>query len=281
MSPDERANTDDGARTDVPDLGAAPDPVADAAVAALLADLPPVPMPAPVWDRLSRVLAAEQAARAAAGSPAGADASADVVPIGTRTARREEARTRRTRLLGGLVAAAVVVVAAGLGLSALRGTSPGPAPVAAGAAEDAAVDGGAAPALQITRTGTNYAQASFDDQVADLLASDEVQDTLPRALGAASGEAAVPVEAEDVAPVGEDGFTSSWAGLRACVAGLAGSAQVQAIVVDRATYEGRDAGVVVLPTVRTTATVDVWVVEPGCGQADPRVLFFFRAPVGG
>jgi hypothetical protein len=84
-----------------------------------------------------------------------------------------------------------------------------------------------------------------------------------------------------VAPLDSDGFTASWAGLRDCVAGLAGSASVQAIVVDRATYEGRDAGVVVLPTVRETATVDVWVVEPTCGAVDPRVIFFFRHPLAG
>lgn len=262
-------------RTDAPDpatdLTAPPDPAADAAVRAALAALPAPAMPDAVWQRLSAVLADEQRAR----DPH----DPSVVVLGTRSQRREQARTRRSRLLAGLAAAAVVVVVGGVAVTALRGGGSGPGPVAAGV-PDAAGAGSAAPALRVLQTGTSYTQDGFGQQVNALLDRDEVEPAVPLGLDAESAGAPVTELQRDVAPVGADGFTASWGGIRACVAGLVTATQVgQAIVVDRATFEGRDAGVVVLAADQTPTTVDVWVVEPGCGEVDPRVLFFFRAAV--
>ncbi len=85
----------------------------------------------------------------------------------------------------------------------------------------------------------------------------------------------------------EGGFTQSWDALRACLTWLAKSAQAQALVVDRATYEGVDAGVVVAPasqvdpatspppstTVESSmGTLDVWVVKPECQQVKDGIM---------
>lgn len=258
---------------DAVDLTRPADPVADAAVRSALAALPSPAMPAAVWERLAATLADEQRAR----DPD----DPSVAFLGARAQRREAARHRRTRVLAGVAAAGLVVVAGGVALTALRGGGAGPAPVAGGlpAAEGA---GAAAPALRVLQTGTRYSQDGFGQQVRDLLGRDEVEPAVPLGLDAESDGAPVTEFQRDVAPVGSDGFTASWGGIRGCVSGLVTATQVgQAIVVDRATFEGRDAGVVVLAADETPTTVDVWVVEPGCGQGDPRVLFFFRAPVGG
>ena len=80
--------------------------------------------------------------------------------------------------------------------------------------------------------------------------------------------------------------------LRKCVTEITNSESSQALFVDRATYQGRDAGVIVIPMAmftgmdaattsgeraqlrsrllslwgRTLSALDVWVVGPDCGN---------------
>jgi hypothetical protein len=78
------------------------------------------------------------------------------------------------------------------------------------------------------------------------------------------------------------GFTQTWQALRECMTWLAKSRAAEALVVDRATYEGADAGIIVTPaglvdpatSPPPTAVVptpmgilDVWVVKPECQKA--------------
>lgn len=300
-------------------LAEAPDQVADAWVASLLADLPSAPMPADAWSRLSAALSAEaplsaevplsaQAAPTAEAPPAGQlppdvpdaplAAGADVVPLHAGGRRRGS-----SGLPGwwrGVAAAAVAVLAVGIGVQVLRGGgSPGPvagpAPGPAAGAQAAV----AIPARQVLASGTSYTAARLKDQVRGLVdrAEDALRATDPAgsdssAAGsveeagtgedATAGSGAGPaVAAHAAAPVGTAGFTATAAGIRDCVLALAGSASVEAMVVDRATYEGRDAGIVVLPTDPQAATLDVWVVAPECARRDPHVLFFLRTTTTG
>ena len=86
-------------------------------------------------------------------------------------------------------------------------------------------------------------------------------------------------------------MTGSLENLRSCVTEITQSESSQAIFVDRATFEGMDAGVIVIPmamfegmdtlatsddrmkfaaTLESSGTdlgaLDVWVVGPGCGS---------------
>lgn len=293
-------------------LTAAPDPAADAWVAALLADLAPATMPADVRARLDAALAAEPPL--SAGPPVAADpspaigpslavgpavtdpptgGSADVVPL--QPGGRRRGSSGLPRWWRGVAAAAVAVLAVGVGVQVLRGGG-SPDPVA-GPAAGAAAGANAAvaiPARQVLSSGTAYTAARLKDQVLGLVdrAEDALGATESASAGtveeAGTGEGATRaggappvVGAAAATPVGTAGFTATAAGIRDCVLALAGSASVQAMVVDRATYEGRDAGIVVLPTDPQAATLDVWVVAPECARRDPHVLFFLRTTASG
>lgn len=257
------------------------------------------PMPPAVWARLSEALADEAAARSGA-------AADNVVPL---PPRAEHAEHRALRWVGGLVAASVVLVALGVGVSTLslgggsgEAIVAGDAPVTLASSDAAGAAGAAAksvapvpeafaaesaapqsdlaaaqPARMVMASNVNYTRAGLTDQVATLL--DEVDVHTPE-------EASLMPVTPVALPI-EGGFTQSWETLRACLTWLAKSAQAQALVVDRATYEGADAGVVVAPASQvdpatsppptTTVaspmgTLDVWVVRPECQQVQDGIL---------
>jgi len=129
------------------------------------------------------------------------------------------------------------------------------------------------PAARMVKTSqTNYVPGELRSQVVSLVKN----------AGFATPQEAmaktVPLAAM---PVG-DGFTASWQALRDCVTWLTQSPDAQALIVDRATYDGNAAGVIVAPatlpdadlsTPSPTVTVDtgqgvfdVWVVNPECKQ---------------
>ena len=113
--------------------------------------------------------------------------------------------------------------------------------------------------------------------------SDGVFDAQDQCLKVPAGGHPDPAKTVPLAamPVG-DGFTASWQALRDCVTWLTQSPDAQALIVDRATYDGNAAGVIVAPatlpdadlsTPSPTVTVDtgqgvfdVWVVNPECKQ---------------
>jgi hypothetical protein len=267
-------------------------------------ELPDV-MPDWVWDRLSATLAAEAAARAAethdnvvllgaAGTGAGTAAT-----TATSTPRSE---SHPFRWVGGLVAASVAILAITVGVQVTGGSSSSgdlvageavrsiptslakiPSP-AAGAAELGAAplaDTSAAaeapapttdqPAKMVIDSNTQYTEAGLTGQVTTLLDRIDVHSAREAAL----------MPPKPIAWPVEDGFTASWSSLRDCLSWLAKSPRAQALVVDRGTFEGAEAGVIVIPadqvdadvTPPPTATVesslgtmDVWVVDPACQQ---------------
>ena len=134
------------------------------------------------------------------------------------------------------------------------------------------------PARVVLASGTDYTPAGLGTQVTGLLDRVGVDD--------AEDARAMPIETS-LPAVGASGFTASMTALRECITALTESTQSQALVVDRATYQGSDAGVVVAPTYddppstspAPTATLttdmgelDVWVVNPDCSVVDPSVM---------
>lgn len=247
------------------------------------------PMPDWAWDRLHAALA-------------------DVAVASVSAGPRRPARAAG-RWVGGLAAAGVVVIAIGVAVTVLRpggadvvatqaagGAAPKIAAASAFAAEaapangaaDSAADSAAAPeaalagpaepaARVVVASRTAYEPATLRDQVATMVKTAGFP-TLRQTQSRAAAAPALPVT---------DGFTATWQQLRDCITWLTHSDQAQALVVDRGTYSGSEAGVVVAaadvtagreqatvegaatpaPTasMRTPlGTFDVWVVDPQC-----------------
>jgi hypothetical protein len=70
-------------------------------------------------------------------------------------------------------------------------------------------------------------------------------------------------------PVGEAGFTADLGALRDCITGIMHSSGSTALIVDRATFDGGDAGIVIVPQ---AGEVSVWIVGPACTSQAPRIL---------
>lgn len=229
-------------------------------------------MPTEVWNRMVVTLDAQPAL-------------ATVTPL----------RPRR-RLLPGIAAAAVAVILVGVGVSVMRPTgspvanapaTPGP-PASNGAIPASAAKAAAAPNAEVqapppstgpmvgaaapqtrsmimpTRylmsTGTDYRSDSLEEQVDGLL----------QQVGAATPALADAVPTPTtMAPVGSTGFTADLVALRDCITGIMHSSVSTALIVDRATFDGGDAGIVIVPQV---GEVDVWVVGPNCNAQAPSVV---------
>lgn len=133
------------------------------------------------------------------------------------------------------------------------------------------------PAAKIVlASNTVYAPSTLRDQVVDLVRTRF--SSVEQAMAAPSEEWLPPVA----------GFTQTWAALRDCLTALTQSPDLTALLVDRGTYEGQPAGVIVAPdrgvdyaaavdsaspAASPTETVltsdglfDVWVVDQECEQ---------------
>jgi len=280
------------------------------------------PMPDWAWERLSAALGTEAAAQAVAthdnvvalGQPAppvvaseprkfrwiGGLVAASVailaITIGVQV-------TGGSSTSGGIVAADAPKVISTLAASLTSTPGAAPAPQAFAAAEagpsaDAVAGGvlpsgptpGASPDLRsndtaatgqpakmVIESNTQYTQAGLTGQVKTLLDR----------IGVHSAREAELMPAQPVTWPVEDGFTSSWKSLADCLTWLAKSPKAQALVVDRATFEGADAGVIVVPAGQVDAsvsppptatiesglgTMDVWVVNPACRHQVDSIL---------
>jgi hypothetical protein len=220
---------------------------------------PVEPMPDWAWERISTALAAETA-RAAGAATSG--------------------RSRLARWGGGLVAASVAVLAVGVGVTAFQGSGSGDAVVAGDAAAPAAsvaalsaeagperlAFAGIAPAQMLVDSDTDYTAAGLRSQVRSVLSSFGVGDE-QQAKQMMTADAPVEIE---TAAVPTTGFLSSEESLRDCITKLTQDAEATALMVDRSTYEGQDAGVVVAPetapatSVPDVSELQVWVVDEDC-----------------
>jgi len=223
---------------------------------------------APVTEALSALPApkvpAAIAARLAAATAPRAAASVVVLPL---TPRRH-----RHRLAAAAGIAAAVVLTGGVALlaHAHRGTAPTSALSAARPA----------PPVRRVATGTAYRATTFAAQLAPLLSGPAVADGTRTATGSAPGARATPRTGSGH-PAGR-GVSPELAALQgtpalaACLSALTPANEPGLpLVVDYASYAGRPALIVALPSTRP-GKVDVFVVGPRCAAADPDVRYFTR-----
>jgi hypothetical protein len=291
-------------------------PEEEARVQALLASLrdDDVPMPDHVWSRLSAVIAEEHVAATArqitgtptalggsddpaSGSDAGV-ASVSVLPTPEQRARRGAPRW----LLPAAAAAVVVLLAGGL----VKGIGSGSSTSSAGGSVDAAQASSSPTQAASAESHSNFAytQRNLGSQVGRLisrsaLGTPAVPGTVGSGTDVTAGTAAsssAPTSSTESAPtnatetplgIAATGKTApnasgdvppllSGASLTACVAQLTGGTTTAAVAVDRGTYEGKPADIVVIPTENDPTTLDVWVLAPGCTADNADVLNFSR-----
>ena len=228
-------------------------------------DAPGDPMPEWAWQRLSAAIQAES------GTP--------------------HRSPGWLRWGGGLVAASVAVLAIGLAVTSFSGSSE-PSLVAEGApdasveaASDASVEVDSAiapraaaagptmlsfagivpPALKLVDTRTDYTSDELGTQVTEVL---EEMGMEP----AAAESAMADMPDEVMVPVPDpQGILASATRLRDCITELTQWATSTALLVDWATFDGQDAGVIVAPDYPAgdqsrpdMQELDIWVVDPEC-----------------
>jgi len=239
-------------------------------------------MPDPVWDRLSQALREQADERSVA-------PGVTSILQAPRRGRRMQAHGARGWLVGS-VAAGVALLAAGIVVQSVQSSREAPVVVAGESVSGSltrSAQGPAAlpllaasspaPARRVLASGTDYQPQTLRSQVVSLLGS----------LGARQPSDFAGVGNGDQQTAGSSGFTATLPALRACITGLTNSDLAQALVVDRALFDGDDAGLVVIPkdfvprlgdatpTARAATpdgNVDIWVVEPDCSQMDTGVI---------
>jgi hypothetical protein len=169
------------------------------------------------------------------------DSEQAVVPLQRR-------RLPGRRAIGGLIAASVALLAGVLFI----GRTETPDVVATAPADS--------PAKQIVASGVNYTPGQFKGQIKSVLQSMGIQ--------RAEQMAEMPPSPQAM----RDPAMSS---LAACIRGLARAEGFQALMVDRATYDGVEAAVIVLGIhldVNNNPMLDVFVVRSDCTEDSQRVL---------
>lgn len=215
---------------------------------------PITPMPEDVWEQIQTALALE--------------ASASVVDLSdiraTSNERSHRSRFQRqgfqrqssqrqsigTKWVGGLVAASVTLLAVGIAVNILTPEESGqvvadaqvaeaslPAAEALASTPQVMQAGFVPPAVAVMSSGTDYTPTNLTSTVTKVLEKVGVR--------APSDYFRVPLQ--KLAMPKSDGMTQSDATLRDCITAITQSETSQALVVDRATFMGKEAGVIVIP----------------------------------
>lgn len=229
-----------------------------------LAALPPVAIPVDVAAAIDAALEQERA-----GAP-----TTNVVPI---------ARRRSTPWASGAVAASVIALVAGIGISVARQDDNGSRPTAA---DKGAVAAEAARETIRKETGQNYTRAALGTQVNDLLAPEALDSGAGTFAGSqtappgSAGGAAAPTVGRNSAKMAQlDRLRNDPAAFESCLQALraelpAADRDVQPVAIDFGEFEGAPAVVILLPFRDTS--LDVWVVGKDCTAADADLLYFAR-----
>jgi predicted anti-sigma-YlaC factor YlaD len=230
----------------------------------------PGPMPPDVVARLDAALAGAASTRSpngttarSAGSAVDVTSAGNVLPMAGRAERTGRlGRLAESRVTKSLVAAAAVALIGAGGFAALHRNSANPS-TAAGASsasagdKGATVQGAAQAAVPVRHSGTKYTTANITDEVRAQLAT-PVEST-------GGGSAIQPAAGTDATTL------ASPAGLKACLAALNAPSAVP-LLVDLATYNGKPAAVLVLPS--ATNGQELWVVSPTCAPNKDGTLLF-------
>lgn len=225
---------------------------------------PTTPMPEGVWEHIQTALSLESAE--------------SVIDL---TEPRQ--RSLGTKWVGGLVAASVTLLAVGIGANILTSTGSSntdPSPIVAGAAPELVQAGFVPPAVTVTASGEDYSPQNLTATVTRAL----------NRVGVTTPLDYFRVPVKKMATTTPSGMMQNESTLRNCITELTKSETSQALLVDRGTYLGKEAGIVIIPfamvkgmdSVPNTAErfaigqailgkdsylsfLDIWVVGPGCG----------------
>ncbi len=239
-------------------------------------------MPTSVWEHLATTLSLESADRVVPDSPAALGSDPAVLEL-------ESYRKHRIggKWVGGLVAASVTLFAVGIGVNALNSDTDDRNVVVAGALTTTSPQivqaGFVQPAVEVMESGHDYNSANLKDTITRLLGTIGINEPMDMFMA--------PIHSMESAKMNKStGMTGNLETLRRCLNEITNSESSQAIFVDRATFQGMDAGVIVIPMVMfkgmdtlTTSddrmkfainlesagadlgALDVWVVGPDCG----------------
>lgn len=242
----------------------------------LLGSMPaPQPMPVDIADRIDAALADEARAISAA-SDADSDVSretehaATVQELADRPAghsraatgpgRRSVRRRRRTAVLGTALGAAAV----GVSVFLLQNVSS-----SQNSADLSAADRGADASKASSQT---FSQSTLEERVHSLLSSRTDPSSPKESAGANHAPSVDTKSSPETAPPGS---ASPQSPLRAPVVAIPSCVEqgigrdATALAVEKGTYEGADAFLVVLPHPTDTTRVEAYVIDAACVGADP------------
>lgn len=175
------------------------------------------------------------------------------------------------RVLQAAAAVVLLLAGVGVGVSALQGggSENSEQTTAGDAGGGAAAE--RASAFTVTASGRNWSADTVVEAVPQLVAgSFPAAESAPAAEGGSEDSGAAPrLLSEDL------GRLAGGPPLADCVTALA-DGPATPLAVDLASWQGNPAAVIVLPTPDDPTTVDTWVVDPACSQADAQVLHFAR-----
>ena len=252
-------------------------------------------MPTHVWEQLATTLSLESADRVVPDSPAALGSDPAVLEL-------ENYRKRRIggKWVGGLIAASVTLFAVGIGVNVVNSDSTDQNSIVADAPlpEDQVADSGSldvaspqivqasfvAPSVEVMESGNEYTSSNLKENINQMLSKIGIEKPMDMFMA--------PVKSMEAKKMTKaTGLTGSLESLRKCVTEITNSESSQALFVDRATYHGMDAGVIVIPVAMFTGmdaattndervqlardleslgtdlgALDVWVVGPDCGN---------------
>lgn len=233
------------------------------------------PMPAEVWSRLSSALAAEAAVRQRPHRgfpwPVGLAAAAVLVIAGVVLWPRVQLAPAPVAEAAPAAASAGVLAAeppaeppAGLTRSSdADAGQPNSGQPDSGQPDSGPAGSGPADVVAMAVTSSGIDYTRANLDEQVMAQLDAMQAANPRLLSNVETMTPDPTQTE-----GATGFTSSIASLRSCVAGVTRDAL--ALFVDRATYQGQDVGIVV--AMPNGAGFEVYVVQADCSASDPAVI---------
>lgn len=253
---------------------------------------PITPIPEGVWENIQTALSLEAAGHVTT-----------VTDLADHRERRIARRSLGTKWVGGLVAASVTLLAVGIGANLLASDTSdnvvANAPLTANqSAGDPAADTGAAeaapsgpqviqagfvpPAVTVMSSGTDYTPTNLRSVITKTL----------NTVGVTSPRDYFRIPLQKMANRATAGMLQSESTLRDCITAITQSETSQALIVDQATYMGKDAGIVVIPFAMVSGmdsvpmpanaerismgeailarnsdlgVLDIWVVGPECG----------------
>ena len=267
---------------------------------------PITPMPDDVWEQIQTALALE--ARSSVVDLSAMRSSTATQSHSQRVHQRQFQRQGiGTKWIGGLVAASVSLLAVGIAVNVLSPDEsgqivaesnmvPAEAPLLGSSAAGSSDSGSSTPqvmqagfvppAVTVMSSGTDYTPNNLTTTVTKVLEKVGVR--------APSDYFRVPIQKMMMGKSGD--MTQSEKTLRDCITAITQSETSQALIVDRATYMGKDAGVIVIPfamfdgmdsvpsdpdtpdngervswgekiLARSSdlGVLDIWVVGPDCG----------------